>query len=115
MTMAPACPAPCAIKCCSEECELTKPPPVRDWDWQSFAILPNFIRGRSHWTTRLRAVCARASGYPRECLAYGFAQPEAIRFAKRIYNLAEIHLSALTLNRRKAVVFCAPDNTAGRS
>ena len=69
MTMAQACPPPLAIKCCSEECALTKPPPVRDWDWQSFAILPNFTRGRSRWTTRLWAVCARASGCPPECLA----------------------------------------------
>src|ERR1700724_1555347 len=66
MMMAPACPRPCAIKCCSEECALTKPPPVRDWDWQSFAILPNFTRGRSRWTTHLWAVCARASVYPAE-------------------------------------------------
>jgi signal transduction histidine kinase len=69
LTMAPACPPPCTIKCCSEECALTKPPPVRDWDWQSFAILPSFTTGRSRWTTRLWAVCARASGYPPECLA----------------------------------------------
>src|ERR1019366_6683135 len=68
MTMAQACPPPFAIKCCSEECALTKPPPVRDWDWQSFAILPNFTRGRSRWTTHLWAVCARASGCPPECL-----------------------------------------------
>src|ERR1700719_3442514 len=96
--MDPACLPPCAIKCCSEECALTKPPPVRDWDWQSFAILPNFTKGRSRWMIRLWAVCARASGYPRECRAYGFAHPQAIRFAKRIYSLSKIHLSALTKN-----------------
>src|ERR1700691_3919653 len=79
MTMAQACPPPFAIKCCSGGCALTKPPPVRDWDWQSFAILPNFTRGRSRWTTRLWAACARASGCPPECPASGFAQPEAIR------------------------------------
>src|SRR5260370_37937727 len=45
MTMAPVCPPPCAIKCCGEWYALTKPPPVRDWDGQSFAILPNFTRG----------------------------------------------------------------------
>src|ERR1700747_2934411 len=96
MTMAPACSPPCAIKCCSEECALTKPPPVRDWDWQSFAILPNFTRGESRWTSRLWAVCARASVYPPERLELGFAEAEAIRFAKRIHSLSEIHLSALT-------------------
>ena len=41
-----------------------KPPLVRDSDWQSFAIWPSFTRGRSPWTTRRWAVCARASGCP---------------------------------------------------
>src|ERR1700733_63117 len=79
MTMVPACPLPCAIKCYSEECALTKPHPARDWDWQLFGILPNFMRGRSHWKTRRWAVCARGYGCAPECAAEEFAPPEAIR------------------------------------
>src|SRR6266576_5231556 len=100
MTMAPACPPPCAIKCCSGECALTKPPPVRDWDWQSFAILPNFTRGRSRWTTHLWAVCARASVYPAECLVL---KPK--RSDRETLLQSEIHLSALTNN-----ALCNPEH-----